>query len=192
MGHVDVFDLMDPCKTIGSMQITRDLRNDFSHGLSSALSLVPKEVYDACEKLLGGDTGDASIELDDLTIPDEILDYNIVDAISNIQLHRQIIEKQKECRMKIIELLIKSRCEFGSKDDAELFYTLDEISTSLRERLGQVKDAMELEGLDFEGSDDDANAKSNDMEHSVPTSFTWLTKEEAQSNREAKKLRSEQ
>lgn len=189
MGNVEVNELLEPCKAIGTMQITRDLRNDFSHSLSSALSLVPKDVYIACEKAIeNGDNSGETIDLTGLVVPDDILDYNINDAISNIRMHREIIQKQKECRQTVIELLLKSRCEFGSKDDAELFYTLDEISSTLQQRLGQVKDAMELEGLDFEGLDD-SNSKNNESEDTVPSGFSWLTKEEAQS-RVGKKQRS--
>lgn len=192
-GKVEVSELIDPCKSIGTMQITRDLRNEFSHSLSSAISLVPKELFDAIEKTLESNgVTDESINLDSFTIPDEILDYDISDAIANIRMHRQIIEQQKECRQKVIELLVKSRCEFGSKDDAELFYTLDDISKSLNDRLGQVKDAMELEGIiDFEGMDEADNNGTDESEGSIPRVFSWMTKEEAQSNREAKKLRSE-
>ncbi len=181
---------MDPCKAIGTMQITRDLRNEFSHSLSSAISLVPKELFDAIEKAIESNgVTDESINLNSFTIPDEILDYDISDAIANIKIHRQVIEQQKECRQKVIELLVKSRCEFGSKDDAELFYTLDDISKSLHDRLGQVKDAMELEGIDVEGMDEADNG-TDESEDSIPRVFSWMTKEDAQSNREAKKLRS--
>ena len=175
------------------MQITRDLRNDFSHNLSSALSFVPKDVYEACEKVLDkdNDSDNNPISSDILSkIPDDVLDYDISDAISNIRLHRQIIEKQMDARRKCIELLIKSRCEFGSKVDAEMFYNLDDISSSLVNRKAQILDAMELEGLDFEGLDD-GNGQNDEMEDETPCTFTWMSKEEALNNRDAKKQRIE-
>lgn len=174
------------------MQITRDLKTDYSHGLSSALSLVPKEVYEECQKALDNNdnTGEA-IKLAQLhQIPDDVLDYDISSAISNIRSHREIIQKQMECRKKIIQLLVKSRCEFGSMTDAEMFYALDDISESLQKRKAQVLDAMELEGLDFEDLND-TTGKNDELEEAVLTEFTWLKKEEAKINRDTKKQRSE-
>lgn len=174
------------------MQITRDLRNDVSHNLSSSLSLVPKEVYEKCEKaLVAEDGGDSTIFSKDFPeLPDDILDVDIEDAISNIQLHRQIIEKQMDARRKCIELLIKSRCEFNSRADAEKFYSLGDISSLLVKRKAQILDAMELEGLDFEGLDD-GNGQNEELADDNPSSFTWLTKEEAQMNQGTKKQRIE-
>lgn len=197
-GTVEVHELEVPCQTIGKTQISRDLRNDFSHNLSSALTLVPKKVYEECDKALeNNDNSEAtitSIVLDDknsLQIPDEVLDYNVTDAISNIRLHRQIIEKQMEARRKCIELLVKSRCEFGSKTDADTFYSLDEISETLAKRKAQILDAMELEGLDFEGLDEGGNDQNDEMKDDEPTTFTWYTQEDAQINRDIKKQRVE-
>ncbi len=180
---------------MGTMQITRDLRNDFSHNLSSFVSLVPKEVFELCQKAMDDNTKTSIYSKDFPKIPDGVLDYDINDAIANIRLHRQVIEKQMESRRKCIELLIKSRCEFGSKDDAEVFYSLDDISTTLKQRKAQILDAMELEGLDFEGLDDgdgqndDNNDDNNDDE--APAGFSWLSKEEAEANRNAKKQKIE-
>eukprot|EP00551_Chaetoceros_affinis_P006154 CAMPEP_0203671636 /NCGR_PEP_ID=MMETSP0090-20130426/7360_1 /ASSEMBLY_ACC=CAM_ASM_001088 /TAXON_ID=426623 /ORGANISM="Chaetoceros affinis, Strain CCMP159" /LENGTH=767 /DNA_ID=CAMNT_0050536747 /DNA_START=124 /DNA_END=2427 /DNA_ORIENTATION=- len=197
-GRVEVHDLEVPCQTIGKMQISRDLRNDFSHNLSSSLSLVPNKVYEECEKALENkDSSEATIasivtdDKDSLQIPNEVLDYNLSDALSNIRLHRQIIEKQMEARQKCIELLLKSRCEFGSKADAETFFSLDDISESLAKRKAQILDAMELEGLDFEGLDEGGNDQKDDINDDQPTAFAWYTKEEAKINRDIKKQRVE-
>lgn len=179
--------MREPCQTVGTMQITRDLRNDFSHDLSSSISLVPKEVFELCEKAKNDNITSSIYTNDFPKIPDDILDIDINDAISNIRLHRQIIEKQTESRRKCIELLIKSRCEFGSKDDAELFYSLDEIVTTLKQRKAHILDAMELEGLDFEGLDDNNGENEEGTDNETPAEFSWLSKEEAEMNRNAKK-----
>ena len=160
------------------MQITRDLRNDFSHGLSSALALVPKEVYDEWQRAV--DENDTASISEPINIPDELLDYDIANAVSNIRLHREIIEKQMEARRKCIQLLIKSRCEFGSSDDAKKFYTLDDITALLKTKKAQILDAMEMEGLDFEGLEDSTTSGvNNESEDALPKSFTWFTKEAA-------------
>lgn len=186
--------MREPCQAIGAMQITRDLKNDFSQNFASYLSLIPKEVFERCEKVKNSATEGRSESVytgDIPKIPDEILDYDLKDAISNIQMHQQIIEKQMESRRKCIELLIKSRCEFGSRDDAELFYSLDEVMTTLKERKAQILDAMELEGLDFEGLDDEDAQHDDGNEDQKPMEFSWLSKEEAENNRIAKKQKVE-
>ena len=46
---------------------------------------------------------------------------------------------------------------------------------------------MELEGLDFEGLDDNNGENEDGNENETPAGFSWLSKEEAEMNRNAKK-----
>ncbi len=173
------------------MQITRDLRNDSSYNLSSLLSKVPSAVMDACKVAKGAKEDDNNTTTDTTTtalkdakskvpittIPDDVLDLDIGAALANVKLHREIIQKQKEYRKQCIELLIKSRCEFGSTEAAELFYSLKGIGETLKKRKALILDAMELEGLDFEalGDEDDENQDDKDLGE-----FSWLSKEQAE------------
>mmetsp|Transcript_9200 Transcript_9200/g.11592 ORF Transcript_9200/g.11592 Transcript_9200/m.11592 type:complete len:642 (-) Transcript_9200:38-1963(-) len=191
-GKVEVHEIVPSCQAIGAMQINRDLRNDYSHQLSSALSLVPKQVFDTCEDILNEtstatDTTQILNEMPEM--PDEVLDYDISNALSNIKMHRQIVQKQMEQRKKSIELLIKSRCDFGSSDAAEMFYGLGDILDTLKKRKAQILDAMELEGLDFEGLDDEIGR--NEEKDDDTTTFSWFSKEEAKIRQDTKKQRIE-
>ena len=181
-GKVEVRELTDPCKAIATMQITRDLRNDSSYNLSTQLSKVPDSVFDACRKAKTN-IGSSKVPIDDLpAIPDDILDLDVSGALANVKLHRQIIEKQKEHRLKCIELLVKSRCKFGSETAAELYYSLDEITKKLKKRKALILDAMALEGLDFEAlGGEDGDDKEDKIDE-----FLWLSREDA-----SKKLRTE-
>lgn len=180
------------------MQITRDLRNDSSYNLSSLLSKVPAIILEKCQKAKeeSSDNNTAidteallkDIESNSATIPDNILDLDIATALSNVKLHREIIKKQKEYRRQCIDLLIKSRCEFGSRDAAELFYTLDGIADTLKKRKALILDAMELEGLDFvEPMEEDGDGEKVDDKDL--REFSWLSRESAELN--AKKQRTE-
>ena len=186
-GKVQVRELSDPCKAISTMQITRDLRNDSTHNLATLLSAVPAGVFEACRteaKAKAGATTDATkVDLVENmpTVPDDVLDLDVAGALANVKLHREIIQKQNEHRQKCIELLIKSRCKFGSVEAASLFYDLEGVMETLKKRKALVLDAMELEGLDFEaigsGEDGDKDEKLGD--------FSWLSRDAA------KKMRTE-
>jgi len=179
---VAVRELVPPCKSIATIQITRDLRNDSSHNLSTVMASVPQAVLDACRK--AKESGDV-VDLKELpVIPDDVLDLDVIGALANAKLHREVIKKQKELRRKCIELLIKSRCKFGSAEAAEIFYSFDDITDKLKKRKALILDAMELEGLDFEAMDGNGvNAGGDDK----LSDFTWLTREDTAN----KKLRTE-
>ncbi len=198
---MEVFELKEPCTSIATMQITRDLRNDSSYNLSSLLSKIPSSVMDACQvaKEAASNMNDKDNDTNvtakfqdakskipiDNTIPDDVLDMDINTALANVKLHREIIQKQKEYRKQCIELLIKSRCEFGSSDAAELFYSLDSIGDTLKKRKALILDAMELEGLDFVEAVGDGGVDGNQDDKDLGE-FSWFSKEQAEN---AKKQR---
>ena len=139
------------------MQIARDLRNDAAVQLSSLLSNVSPDVYEACS------TGE-KVDLNTIpTLSDEILDIDITDALENIRMYRDICVKLQKARQKCMRLLIESRCRFGSVEAAKEYYELDGRLEALKKQKGLLNDAMELEGLDFEDDDeDDDNGENND------------------------------
>lgn len=145
------------------MQISRDVRNDTAVRISTALSTLSPDVEEACRKAIAdadGDVSNATVDLDSIpTISDDVLDLNVDDAIKNVQQYREIIIKQREARKTLIDMLIKSRCKFGSMEAAEAVYAIGEKEEKLKKRRMLLQDAMELEGLDVvdddEGKDDD-------------------------------------
>lgn len=148
-------ELVAPSKAIETMQIARDLRNDAAVQLSSLLSNVSPEVYEACS---------SGEQVDLKTIPtlsDEILDIDITDALENIRMYRDICVKLQKARQKCMSLLIESRCQFGSVEAAKEYYELDGRLEALKKQKGLLNDAMELEGLDFEDDDEDDGDKDD-------------------------------
>lgn len=171
------------------MQISRDLRNDAAVRISTALSTLSPDVEEACRKALDdadGDVSKAKVDLDSIpAISDDVLDLNVDDAVKNVQQYKEIVVKQREARKALIDMLIKSRCKFGSMEAAEAFYAIDEKEEKLKKRRLLLQDAMELEGLDVledeEGKEDD-NMEAADLtgaEEGVLAPLTWYEKEKA-------------
>mmetsp|Transcript_3173 Transcript_3173/g.5913 ORF Transcript_3173/g.5913 Transcript_3173/m.5913 type:complete len:644 (+) Transcript_3173:163-2094(+) len=207
--RVPVHDLLRACRAVATLQITRDMRNDSSHNLTSILSRVPQNVLDECSLLKsgkqseekGGEEEGIEKMFDLNSIPDDVLDLDIARSLANVKLHREIIQRQREFKKECIEMLIKSRCNFGSMEAASLFYELDGIREKLNKRKALVLDAMELEGIESEameegsshkasegdedgnygGEDDDPN---EDDESVINTSFAWFSREDANAKKQ--------
>lgn len=207
---VSVHDLLRACKAVATLQITRDMRNDSSHNLTSILSNVPQNVWDACrlvhhqqEKKESQGGGEEKVDVEKNLhvndIPDEVLDLDIARALANVKLHRDIIQRQREFKKECIELLIKSRCNFGSVEAASLFYELDHVRDKLNKRKALVLDAMELEGIEAEamegwsnnnvreGEDDEEEEQEDRKEEDdsvARSSFAWFTREDANAKKQ--------
>lgn len=200
---VPVQDLVRACKAVATLQITRDMRNESSHNLTSILSGVPKDVLDACRLERDRQRADGISENVDFkqlglnAIPDEVLDLDIARALANVKLHREIIQRQREFKKECIELLIKSRCNFGSMEAASLFYELEEVREKLNKRKALVLDAMELEGIESEAMEEGSNNNHNtddDEDENIDNhqekdfvdnnSFAWFTREDANAKKQ--------
>jgi hypothetical protein len=181
---VEPHQLLASCRSMATMQISRDLRSDAAVRISTALSTLSPDVEAACRKALedaGGDKSKVSIDLDSIpSISDDVLDVNIDDAIKTVQQYREIILKQREARKALIDQIIKSRCKFGSMEAAEAFYGIGAKEEKLKKRRDLLQDAMELEGLDVleddEGKGDDNDADLGGAGAELPP-LTWYQKE---------------
>ena len=160
------------------MQITRDLRSEKPHNLSSIFSNIPKEVLDACKS---SQTDNTKIDPESIPpIPDAVLDLDIREELANLRNYKELIIEQKKARQKIIQLLYKSRCKFGAKEIAEMFYSMDNAGESLQKRKAMVLDAMELEGLDVETTDNNNEKTDKDISQKE---FSWFSRTEAKKAR---------
>lgn len=170
-----MFELQAPSKTIATMQITRDLRSEKPHNLSTLFSTVPKEILDACESSRANNN---KVDLDSIpTIPDPVLDLDIKEELANLRNYKELIIEQKKARQKIINLLYKSRCQFGARDIAEMYYSIDDVDEKLQKRKAMVLDAMELEGLDVDGTEN--NTDENNEKKTSQKDFSWYSRNEA-------------
>ena len=157
-----------PCKDIANLQISRDLRNDAAVQLSSRLSAIPEEIKQACQEAQEMQKEDGTaFELSEEQalkfaelIGDDILDTDLDEALLNVKTFMSLVQQQKQARQLLIQLLIQSRCQFGSDEAAEAFYSLDGILKELKERKQLLSDAMDLEGLDFEADESKEEKKS--------------------------------
>ncbi len=155
-----------------STRVTRntDLGSDAAMNLSSALGSVPADIEQACsiihaQQQEGGDEGTTSIEellsTEQLSnLPDEILDIDLDYARTSLQNYREAILQQRKARLQCLQLLLQSRCSFGSLDAARSFGCADgsdEGMDIILEQLKKVKDklidCMALEGLDVDEDD---------------------------------------
>merc|ERR1712071_155802 len=158
---VEAQDFLDPCKSIATMQIAREIRNDTAARLWNALQTIPKEMEDYATKLRkqnenNNDNNDESPELDpeiDIAklphLDDQVLDLDIVEALNEVKQFRDVVLRQRQARKRCIDLLIKSRCQFGSMDAAQAFEDFGAKLRNVKKRRLLLSDAMELEGLDF-------------------------------------------
>lgn len=174
---------MEPCKAIASLQIARDLRNDAAVQLSSRLSAIPEEIKAFCRDVEeNGSTPEISEEQAikfAAMLGDDILDTDMDEALENVKTFMSIVEQQQQARKQLIHLLIQSRCQFGSDEAAETFYSVDGILETLKERKQLLSDAMDLEGLDF----DEDSANANDGAEAALEPLTWYTPGEPDAKR---------
>ena len=104
------------------------------------------------------ETGDIKAEdLDAATIrdysirmPTALLKLDFEEQYQSIITLQDIIRKQRAAREKLIYLLLKSRCQFGSQEAAKQYMELEATSEKLKKRKRLLVDALELEGLDAE------------------------------------------
>jgi len=179
---------MEPCKGIATLQIARDLRNDAAVQLSSRLSALPEEIKKVCREAQEKQEEDGTtLELSEDQaanfaefIGDDLLDTDLDEALLNVKTFASIVEQQKQARQQLIQLLIQSRCQFGSDEAAKLFYSLDGILDDLKERKQLLSDAMDLEGLDYE-SHDSKEAEKNKAAALEP--LAWYKPDEPDAKR---------
>jgi len=203
--EVEPAKFLEASKVIASLQIARDLGSDAAMNLSSALGSVPAEVEQACSTIHtqqqeGGDKGTSSsieelLSTEQLSnLPDEILDIDLDYARKSLQTYREAILQQRKARLQCLQLLLQSRCSFGSLDAARAFGCddgSDEGMNIILEQLKKVKekliDAMALEGLDVEEDDADEKKMKEEEEQLKPLSWFPGQMKESEDEPEPKK-----
>jgi hypothetical protein len=144
------------------LQIARDVRTNSAVEISTELDRLPDDIKDVCRKMDAGEvqeldaaqTNDFSIR-----IPSNLLDLNIEEEMASVRTFQDIVQRQQTARKKLIYLLLKSRCQFGSTDAARDYYQIDDIASKLKKRKQMLSDALELEGLDTSQIDEETKNK---------------------------------
>ena len=164
-------EFLEPCKAIAQLQIVRDLRSDSAVQISSFLSKLPKDIIESCEKPIE-DLDEATIRDFSIRIPSQLLDLDLEEQIQNLKTFRDVVIRQQAARKQLIQLLLKSRCKFGSEEAAEKFVDLKETSQKLKRKQQLLSDALELEGLDTEIETKDFESELKDLPE-----LKWYTQE---------------
>lgn len=193
-GRVDAKEFLAPCKAIATLQIARDLRNDNAVTVSSLLQSMPEELNQLCEtadkevKETGQPYELKEPKARELSVKtsERVLDMDIDEQLQNVRTFIEVVEKQREARQRLIYLLVRSRCQFGSTETAKTYYELEKMQEDLQKRKDTLMDAMELEGLDFvEEEPADDKAKKSHKKELGP--LTWYLNEKKDGPPAAKK-----
>lgn len=147
-----------------------------------ALANLPADILTACQDLDSGklqELDTATTNEFSIRIPSSLIALDFNEESSSLNMFQDIVQRQLQAREKLIYLLLKSRCKFGSMEAAREFHEIDNLSEKLKKRKELLSDALELEGLDTNeiGNDIDLNNKSSqavkrDREKELPP-LTW-------------------
>jgi hypothetical protein len=185
---VEMKELQNPCKSLATLQIARDLRHESTVQVSSLLAELPAVIREQYMPTFDSISDDKARDLS-IQTNEAAIDVNVEDELANVRLFRDIIEKQKDSRQMLILLLVKCRCKFGSDTAAQAFEEASRAMGDLKKRQQVLQDAMDLEGIDVTEvmagedqqddthQDEDANvdeAYNNEEELTLP----WYKAEE--------------
>ena len=163
-GEIESREFLDPCKAITTLQIAREVRTNTAVEISTALANLPADILTACEDLDSGklqELDTATTSEFSIRIPSSLIDLDIDEETSSLNLFQDIVQRQQKAREKLIYLLLKSRCRFGSMEAARDFNEIDSIADKLKKRKELLSDALELEGLDTNQINDNDNDDNN-------------------------------
>lgn len=170
---VDPKTLLEPTRTIASLQIARDLRNDGSVQLASLLSNLPASIQQSCQE---GEALTADKARDyAMRTADVLIDMDLEEQLQSVRMYRDIVKRQRAARRQLIRNLIASRCEFGADAAADAFDRADRARGKLLKRKQVLMDAMELEGLDC--TQEEKNLYAEDATEFPP--LQWHTDKKA-------------
>jgi hypothetical protein len=112
---------------------------------------LPEDIIETCKDLKSGQLKELDTAMTNefsIRIPSVLIDMDINEESSNLNMYQDIVQRQQKAREKLIYLLLKSRCQFGSTEAARDFYEIDNVAENLKKRKEKLSDALELEGLD--------------------------------------------
>lgn len=186
-GRVEAREFLEPCKAVATLQITRDLRSESTVQMKSWFQSIPNDIREDMKARYEKETqindgvlpalDDSKVEHYSLGLSREILDLDVEEALENVRSFREIVQKLKSARKRLIHLLIKSRCNFGSNQAAEAFYEVNVQQEKLQKRRELLIDAMDLEGL--EPPKQEENENERELE-----GFTWFNPDEPAKKRQ--------
>ena len=140
---------------------------------------LPEDIIETCKDLKSGQLKELDTAMTNefsIRIPSVLIDMDINEESSNLNMYQDIVQRQQKAREKLIYLLLKSRCQFGSTEAARDFYEIDNVAENLKKRKEKLSDALELEGLDtsviINDSTETTNKNSQQQEQELAP-LTW-------------------
>ena len=178
-GPVESREFLDPCKAITTLQIARDIRTNTAVEISTALANLPEDILSTGQDLDSGklqELDTAKTNEFSIRIPSNLIDLDISEETSSLNIFQDIVQRQQKARQRLIHLLLRSRCKFGSSEAAREFHDIDNLAENLKKRKEALSDALELEGLDPNeiGNNTDASDKKKRNERPL-SPLTWYT-----------------
>jgi hypothetical protein len=138
---------------------------------------LPEDIIETCKDLKSGQLKELDTAMTNefsIRIPSVLIDMDINEESSNLNMFQDIVQRQQKAREKLIYLLLKSRCQFGSTEAARDYYEIDNVAENLKKRKEKLSDALELEGLDtsvINDSTETANKNSQQEEELAPLAW---------------------
>ena len=193
---VQMKELQDPCRSVATFQIARELHNDTAQKVASLLSELPEPVRTYLQQQQKKPKDDSestppplpkeeTIRDWSLQVSDAALDLDLEEQLANVQLFANVVEQQRKARQLLIVLLIRSRCRFGSAEAAQAMMTRAlQAAPELQRRKQVLVDAMDLEGLELstgeQGDENDkarADAAEQEVQQAQRLTLHWWQKE---------------
>ena len=141
---------------------------------------LPEDIIETCKDLKSGQLKELDTAMTNefsIRIPSVLIDMDINEESSNLNMYQDIVQRQQKAREKLIYLLLKSRCQFGSTEAARDFYEIDNVAENLKKRKEKLSDALELEGLDtsviINDSTETTNKNSQQQQEQELAPLTW-------------------
>lgn len=141
---------------------------------------LPEDIIETCKDLKSGQLKELDTAMTNefsIRIPSVLIDMDINEESSNLNMYQDIVQRQQKAREKLIYLLLKSRCQFGSTEAARDFYEIDNVAENLKKRKEKLSDALELEGLDtsviINDSTETTNKNSQQQQEQELAPLAW-------------------
>ena len=141
---------------------------------------LPEDIIETCKDLKSGQLKELDTAMTNefsIRIPSVLIDMDINEESSNLNMYQDIVQRQQKAREKLIYLLLKSRCQFGSTEAARDFYEIDNVAENLKKRKEKLSDALELEGLDtsviINDSTETTNKNSQQQQQQELAPLAW-------------------
>jgi len=152
---VDPATILAALRSVSSLQIIREVQHEPAvrlQGIVGAVNLPALQAVIDAAAARGNQPAAADLLR---VLPNSVLDVDPAEALGALAQYRDAVARQRKARVEAVRLVKGSRCRFRSEEGAAAFDRATMIATRMERALTEVRDAMELEGLDVEADGKD-------------------------------------